>query len=103
MNDSMQTLFGLTVPVTDFPLAPDQARALADRLLAAVASVREGGSAAVAADVRADAERYLALRRQRALRLPFAIQRECDECARAVMRFTLNAPPRRALSERLVA
>ena len=103
MNDSMQTLFGLTVPVTDFPLAPETAQALAERLMAAAMSVREGASASLAADVRADAERYLALRRARGLRMPFAFQRTCDEGAHAVMRMTVNAPPRRFRAEQLVA
>ena len=103
MNATLQTLFGLTVPVTDFPLAAEQARALAERLTAAAASVREGAPSSLAADVRADAERYLALRRRRALHLPFSLQRACDESARAVMRMTVNAPPRTGREARLVA
>ena len=103
MNDTMQTLFGLTVPVTNFPLAPDLASALAERITAAALSVREDASAALSADVRADAQQYLALRREHGLRLPFALQRSCDEGARAVMRMTVNAPPRMVRAERMVA
>ena len=103
MNDTMQTLFGLTVPVTNFPLSPELASALAERLTAAALSVREDASAALSADVRADAKQYLSLRRDHGLRLPFALQRACDESARAVMRMTVNAPPRTFRSERMVA
>jgi hypothetical protein len=103
MIETMQTIFGLTVPVTNFPLSPELASALAERLTAAALSVRENDSAALSADVRADAQQYLALRRERGLRLPFALQRACDESARAVMRMTVNAPPRTFRAERLVA
>ena len=103
MNDTMQTLFGLTVPVTSFPLSSDLASALAERLTAAALSVRENDSAALSAGVRADAQQYLALRRTHGLRLPFALQRSCDESARAVMRMTVNAPPRTFRAERMVA
>ena len=103
MTDTMQTIFGLTVPVTNFPLAPDLAAALAERLTAAALSVRDDASAALSADVRADAQHYLALRRQHGLRLPFALQKACDESARAVMRMTVNAPPRTFRAERMVA
>ena len=103
MIDTMQTLFGLTVPVTDIPLAPELAQALAERLMAAAVSVREGAPSPVAADARDDAGRYLALRRRGALRLPFSLQRTCDETAQAVMRLTLNVPARLPRAERLVA
>ena len=50
-----------------------------------------------------DAERYLAVRRTRELRLPTALEHTCDEYARALMRLTANTPPQLRVSERLVA
>src|SRR5690349_15021974 len=62
-DDMMQTIFGLTLPVTHFPIAPEQAHALADRIAATALQVREGAPAAFAAGARLDAELYLGARR----------------------------------------
>jgi hypothetical protein len=56
-----------------------------------------------AAELRRDAEGYLALRRARSLRLPASLERPCDDDAHALMRLTANTPPMPRASERLVA
>jgi hypothetical protein len=99
----MQTFFGLTMPVTDFPLAADTARLLADRIAAAAMQVRDDAPAAFAAGARRDAERYLKARRTRELRLPASLERTCDEAARTLMRLTVSTPPLPSRSELLVA
>jgi hypothetical protein len=97
-----QTFFGLTLPVTDFPVAAEQANALADRINATALQVREDAPAAFAAEARRDAERYLAARRG-GLKLPVMVGRACDEGARGLMRLTVSTPPLPTYGERLVA
>jgi len=99
----MQTMFGLTLPVTHFPIAPEQAKALAERITAAATEVRGGAPAAFAAGVRLDAERYLGARRRRELRLPPSLERACDDGARDLLRLTVSTPPLPKRAERLVA
>jgi hypothetical protein len=99
----LQTIFGLTLPIHEFPLGGEQAQALADRIKAAALKVRGDTRAALAAELRRDAEQYLAARREHTLRLPFPLARACDEGARDVMRLTLNAPPMLRRAELLVA
>jgi hypothetical protein len=99
----MQTYFGLTLPDTDFPLPSEPARALAERITAAAASLQGEAPAALAAELRRDAERYLRARRARTLRLPAGVERTCDDAARAVMRLTVTTPPLPVRSELLVA
>ena len=99
----IQTYFGLSVPVTDFPLPTDQAQALAERLTAATIQMQDEAPAALAADLRRDAEQFLADRRARRLRLPVAIGRTCDDSARQLMRLTVSTPPSVRRSELLVA
>lgn len=104
MTARLQTFFGLTVPVSNFRVAPDAARALAKRISkAAKAANEEEVPVALAAEFRRDAERYLALRRSRELRLPASLERSCDDNAHALMHFTANTPPRLNVPERLVA
>ena len=104
MIPTLQTFFGLTMPVSDFPIAPETARALAKRLNDAAQSMdQDEVPVALAAEFRRDAERYLAVRRTRELRLPTALQGRCDELARALMRLTANTPPTLRVPERLVA
>jgi hypothetical protein len=74
-TDMLQTFFGLTVPVTGFPLA---------------------------AEARRDAEGYLAARRA-GLRMAPMLERTCDEGAWAVMRATVSTPPLLVRAERMVA
>lgn len=99
----LQTLFGVTIPLTPFPLAADTTKALADQLAAAAVAVRDGAPAAYAAEARRDAERYLRARRDRVLRLTPTLERTCDDAARTLMRLTVSTPPLPTRSERLVA
>jgi hypothetical protein len=104
MIPTLQTFFGLTMPISNFPIAPDMARALAKRIRDAARAMSEDDvPVALAAEFRRDAERYLALRRTRELRLPTALSSNCDDHARALMRLTANTPPQLRVSERLVA
>ncbi|HYW29971.1 MAG TPA: hypothetical protein VE869_00595, partial [Gemmatimonas sp.] len=74
MIATLQTFFGLTMPVSNFPIAPDTARALAKRINDAAKALSEQDvPVAQAADYRRDAERYLAVRRTRELRLPTSL------------------------------
>ena len=98
----LQSFFGLTLPVTDFPIADEQAHALADRINAAALQVQGQAPAAFAAEARRDAEQYLAARRA-GLRLPSMLGRVCDEGARSLMRLTVSTPPLPSRAERLVA
>jgi hypothetical protein len=101
---TLQTFFGLTMPVSKFPIAPEMARTLAKRISAAARSMAEDDvPVALAAELRRDAECYLAVRRTRELRLPTALESTCDDQARALMRLTANTPPQLRASERLVA
>lgn len=102
---SLQTLFGVTLPVSGRSIAPPLARALATRIGDAVKAINGTRvPVALAAELRRDAERYLAVRRLRELRLPHALERRCDDGARTLMQLTANTPPQlRARSERLVA
>ncbi|MBV9880284.1 MAG: hypothetical protein JO180_07305 [Gemmatirosa sp.] len=93
MNDLPQTMFGLMLPVSSRPVAPDLARALAERISATAQSVQAGAPAASAAGARREAEHYLSARRRRELRLPAALELACDANARAVMRATVGVPP----------
>ena len=99
----MQTIFGLTLSVTHFPIAPEQAHALADRISAIALQVREGAPAAFAAGARLDAELYLGARRRRELRLPPSLERACDDGARDLMRLTVSTPPLPKRAQLLVA
>ena len=104
MIATLQTFFGLTMPVSNFPIAPEMARALAKRIQDAARSMGEHDvPVALAAEFRRDAERYLAVRRTRELRLPTGLEITCDDHARALMRLTANTPPQLRVSERLVA
>jgi hypothetical protein len=104
MIATLQTFFGLTMPVSSFPIASDTARALAKRIRdAALALDKDEVPVAMAAEYRRDAERYLAVRRTRALRLPTWLESATDENARALMRLTANTPPALNVPERLVA
>lgn len=104
MIPTLQTFFGLTLPVTSTPIASDVARKLAKRIRdAAVALNGEEVPVARAAEFRRDAERYLAVRRTRELRLPTWLESTCDENARALMSLTANTPPMVNVPERLVA
>jgi len=104
MVPTLQTFFGLTMPVSSFPIAPDTARALAKRIRdAALALDQQDVPVARAAEFRRDAERYLAVRRTRELRLPASLQSACDDNARTLMRLTANTPPGLNVPERLVA
>lgn len=100
----LQTFFGLTMPVSKFPIAPDVARALAKRIGDAAQTVNQQDvPVALAAEFRRDAERYLAVRRTRELRLPTSLERSCDDGARALRRLTANTPPQVNVPERMVA
>ena len=104
MVPSLQTFFGLTMPVSSVPIPRELARALAKRIKHANAALQqEELPVAQAAELRRDAERYLAVRRTRELRLPAWLERECDEDARSLMRLTANTPPSLIVSKRLVA
>lgn len=100
----MLHLFGLTVPTPPSqPLDRETAAALAGRMVAAAATLKTGGPAALAADVRKDAQRYLAARRRGELRFAPGTGRPCDEGAWALMRITVDAPAVTARAEPLVA
>ena len=96
LEPTLETLFGLTVSVTPPPFP------LAERISAAALTARDA-PAPVLAELRRDAEHYLALRRKRALRLPAALEMTCDEQARTVMRLTVSTPPLPMRAVRLVA
>jgi hypothetical protein len=104
MVPSLQTFFGLTMPVSGASVAPSVARALVTRLKDATERLQQDDvPVAEAAAFRRDAQRYLALRRDRSLRLPAWVERGCDDAAHALMRLTANTPPTLHASERLVA
>ena len=104
MTARLHTFFGLTMPVSNFRVAPDAAHVLAKRISDAAKAVHEDEApVALAAEFRREAERYLAVRRTRELRLPASLERGCDDNAHALMRFTANTPPRLNAPERLVA
>jgi len=104
MIPTLQTFFGLTMPVSTLPIASDTARALAKRISDAARAMDEQDvPVAIAAGFRRDAERYLAVRRTRELRLPTWLESTCDDNARTLMRLTANTPPQLNVSERLVA
>ncbi len=98
----MHFLFGLSLP-SGQPVDRELATLLAGRLVAASASLKKGASAAVAAEVRRDAQRYLAARRSGAIRFTAGSGRSCDEGALALMRQTIDAPPVVATPTLLVA
>ena len=99
----IQTIFGVTLPLSSFPQAPETGRALADGITAAAVAVRDGAPAAYAAAARRDAEAYLKARRRHELRLSPTLERACDEGARNLMRLTVSTPPSPSRVERLVA
>ena len=104
MIPTLQTFFGLTLRVSNVPIAPAVARALAKRLQEVAHSFGQHEvPVAQAAEIRRDAERYLGMRRMRELRLPTAVESTCDDHAWALMRLTANTPPRLHAPERLVA
>lgn len=104
MIPTLQTFFGLTVPISNFPIAPGVAQALAKRIRDAAQSMsKDEAPVALAAEFRRDAERYLAMRRTRELLLPTGLGLVCDDHARALMSLTANTPPQLRVSERLVA
>ena len=92
------------MPVSGVPIPRSIARALAKRITDAIARLQQDEvPVAQAAELRRDAELYLALRRDRSLRLPAWLERPCDDNAHALMRLTANTPPMLRASERLVA
>ena len=89
----MMHLFGMTLPETMGDVATPEVAALAGRMAAAAATLERGAPAAVSADLRRDARRFLDARRRGDLRLPRgAAARACDEHARALLRLTVDAP-----------
>lgn len=104
MIATLHTLFGLTMPVTNSRVAPDRARSLAKIISDAAKSFgAQDVPVALAAEYRRDAERYLAVRRTRELRLPASLERTCDDNAHALMRLTANTPPALKVPDRMVA
>ena len=101
----MQTLFGITLPVSPTAtLDAGRTARLGRRMTEAVAVLQDDAPVAVAASLRQDAQRYLAARRDGTLRLAgFTATRECDDSARAVLQLTMNAPAVRRITEPLVA
>ncbi len=99
----MLQLFGIALPPSAQPLARDVGAALAGRMAAAGAALRQDAPAALAASVRQDAQRYLAARRRGELRFAPGTGRACDDGALALMRLTVNAPPVPRAAELLVA
>jgi hypothetical protein len=98
----MLSLFGLSLP-SDQPMDRDTATLLAGRMTAVVSTVKKGTSAAVAAEVRRDAQTYLSARRTGGLRFAPGAGRTCDEGAFALMRLTVDAPPLKYVPELMVA
>ena len=104
MIPTLQTFFGLTLPVSNFPLSSGLAKALAKRITDAARALHDDTvPVALAAEYRHDAEHYLALRRTRELRLPAGLEGTCDDNARTLMSLTANTPPRLRVQEQLVA
>ena len=104
MVPSLQTFFGLTIPVSGAPIPPSTARALVKRIKDAITLLQQDDvPVAHAGGLRRDAELYLALRRARDLRLPAWLERACDDDAHSLMRLTANTPPMLRAAERLVA
>lgn len=104
MISSLQTFFGLTLPATSVPVSSPLARVLANRIKDANTAMQETDvPVAHAAELRRDAERYLAVRRTGNLRLPASLERRCDDDAHMLMRLTASTPPTVNVSERLVA
>lgn len=99
----MLQLFGLTLPESPRPADREVAVALAERMAAASTTLRDGAPAALSAAVRQDARRYLTARRRGELRFAGGAARTCDENAWTLMRLTVDAPPARGATERLVA
>jgi hypothetical protein len=95
-------LFGLSLP-SGQPVDRDTATMLAGRITAVASTVKQGTSAAVAAEVRRDAQDYLAARRTGGLRFAPGAGRQCDEGAFALMRMTVDAPPVRVAPVLMVA
>ncbi|MGZ8376612.1 MAG: hypothetical protein ACXWZS_03040 [Gemmatirosa sp.] len=98
----MYFLFGLSLP-SGQPIDRELATLIAGRITTAATSLKQGGSAAVTAQVRGDAQRYLDARRSGAIRFAPGAGRACDEGAWALMRLTVDAPPVRATPALLVA
>ena len=88
----MLQLFGLTLPDTQ-PVDRELATMLAGRITAAAATVKTGARAAVAAEVRRDAQDYLTARRLGGLHFVPGAGRSCDQGALTLMRLTIDAPP----------
>lgn len=88
----MLHLFGLSLP-SGQPVDRDLATMLAGRMTAAATTLQRGARAAVAAELRGDAQRYLTARRTGGLRFAPGAGRACDEGAFALMRLTVDAPP----------
>ena len=104
MTSSLQSFFGLTVPASSIPVSSAMARVLAKRIKDANAAMQQSDvPVAQAAELRRDAERYLAVRRTGSLRLPTSLERTCDDDAHMLMRLTASTPPSVNVSERLVA
>jgi hypothetical protein len=95
-------LFGLSLP-SGQPVDRDTASLLAGRITAVASTVKQGASAAVSAEVRRDAQDYLAARRSGGLRFAPGAGRQCDQGAFALMRMTVDAPPVRGTPVLLVA
>lgn len=99
----LQTIFGVTLPLTSFPQDAETGKALSDNIMAAAVAVRDGAPAAYAAEARRDAEAYLKARRRHEIRLSPALERSCDEGARNLMRLTVSTPPLPHRADRMVA
>ena len=99
----MLQLFGIAVPTTAAPVARDLSTALAGRMLAVGEALQKGAPSALAASVRADAQRYLDARRNGELMFAPGTGRTCDANARALLRLTVDAPAVRRPADLLVA
>ena len=99
----MLQLFGLDLPATHGVADRGFAVELATRMQAAVTALEGGAPVAVTASLRADAQRYLNLRRRGVLRLDGTARRACDEGAWALMRLTVDAPAIVRVTEKMVA
>ncbi len=98
----MHFLFGLSLP-SGQPIDRELATLIAGRITTASTSLKQGASAAVTAQIRGDAQRYLDARRSGAIRFTPGAGRACDEGAWTLMRLTVDAPPVPTMAAQLVA
>ena len=100
----LQTLFGVTVPLSSAALDAPRTARLTARMTEAAAALRDDAPVALAAALRQDARRYLDARRAGTLRLAtFGATRACDDTARALLQLTVDVPPMPGRAETLVA